>query len=152
MLLIHLLGEVHAHPALAEPHDVFLLLHQQIVQTRHKGANLARRHLLVPALGVWLRALMKHVTQAIVDGFEILYLKCLLMLDLLVLKDLLSLLDDPLAHPHDFFHVLIFEVDDLVERLLVHINHLAVVTPFDGLSTIALYRRRKGWKLPKVGK
>lgn len=80
---------------------------------------------------------MKHVAQAVVDGFEVLYLKGLLMLDLLVLKDLLSLFDDPLAHPHDFFHVLIFEVDDLVEGLLVHVDHLTIVTPFNGLSTIA---------------
>jgi len=49
------------------------------------------------------------------------------MLHALVLKDLLTLSDDSLAHLHDLLHILVLEVYDLLESMLVHLDHLSIV-------------------------
>ena len=69
----------------------------------------------------------EHVPEPIVDSPKVLQLHALLVLHPLVLEDLLALSDDPLAHLHDLLHVLVLEVDDLLEGVLVHLDHLSVV-------------------------
>jgi hypothetical protein len=54
------------------------------------------------------------------------------MLHALVLKDLLTLSDDSLTHLHDLLHVLVLEVDDLLEGMLVHLDHLSIVVFVEG--------------------
>ena len=48
------------------------------------------------------------------------------MLDLFVLKYLLALLDHSFPHPHYLLHVLVLEVNDLLEGVLVCGDHLLV--------------------------
>jgi hypothetical protein len=50
----------------------------------------------------------------------------LLLFDFFILKYLLSLLDDSFSHTHHFLHVLILELDDLLESMLVHRDHLLI--------------------------
>lgn len=114
-----------SHPVLAHPHYVLLLLHQQAIQillyVHVQPPDLPLCYLVV---GVFRS---EHVPEPIVDSPEVLQLHALLVLHPLVLEDLLALSDDPLAHLHDLLHVLVLEVDDLLEGVLVHLDHLSVV-------------------------
>ena len=69
----------------------------------------------------------EHVAELIVNSPQVLELHALLMLHALVLKDLFALSDDPLAHLHDLLHILVLEVDNLLECMLVHLDHLSIV-------------------------
>jgi hypothetical protein len=85
----------------------------------------------------------EHVAEPIVDSPEVLQLHALLVLHPLVLEDLLALSDDSLAHLHDLLHVLILEVDDLLEGVLVHLDHLSIVV----FGVGAQVGGREGWLL-----
>ena len=125
LLLVLLFSDLSiSHPVLAHPHYVLLLLHQQAIQillyVHVQPADLP----LCNLAGVFGS---EHVAEPIVDSPEVLQLHALLVLHPLVLEDLLALSDDPLAHLHDLLHVLVLEVDDLLEGVLVHLDHLSIV-------------------------
>ena len=102
--------------------NLLLLLHQETVQVlldhRVDGAIAMLLHVL--------RTWCKHVTQPVMDSLEVVDLKLLLLFDLFVFKNFLSFLDNSLPHVHDFVHVLILEVNDLLECFLVHGNHAPI--------------------------
>ena len=133
LLLVLLFSDLGiSHPVLAHPHYVLLLLHQQAIQIiLYVRVHLAS-HLLLWHLVVVVVFRSEHVPESIVHSFEVLQLHALLVLHPLVLKDLLALSDDSLAHLHDFLHVLVLEFDDLLEGMLVHLDHLSVVVFLGG--------------------
>lgn len=104
--------------------NLLLLIHQETVQVlldhRVNGAIIMLLHVL-------LGARCKHITQPVMDSLKIVDLKLLLLFDLLIFKNFLPLLDNSLPHLHDFFHVLILEVNDLLECPLVHGDHAPII-------------------------
>jgi len=125
LLLVLLFSDLSiSYTVLAHPHYVLLLLHQQAIQillyVHVQPPDLPLCHLV----GVFRS---EHVPEPIVDSPKVLQLHALLVLHPLVLEDLLALSDDPLAHLHDLLHVLVLEVDDLLEGVLVHLDHLSIV-------------------------
>ena len=143
LLLVLLFSDLCiSHPILAHPHYVLLLLHQQAVQillyVHIQPPDLPLSHL---AVGGIFRS--EHVAEPIVDSPEVLQLHALLVLHPLVLEDLLALSDDSLAHLHDLLHVLVLEVDDLLEGVLVHLDHLSIVV----FGVGAQVRGGEGWLL-----
>jgi hypothetical protein len=106
ILLVHLLDNIAL--SLAHSHYVLLLLDQEIVQILlNSGINLCLLRL-------------QHISESLIDSPQILYLQMLLLLDLFILEYLFPLLNDSFPHPHHFLHVLILELNDLLEGMLVH--------------------------------
>jgi hypothetical protein len=113
ILLVHLLDNIAL--SLAHSHNILLLLDQEIVQILlNSGINLCLFRL-------------QHISESLIDSPQILYLKMLLLLDLFILKYLFPLLNDSFPHPHHFLHVLILELNDLLERVLIHRDHLLIL-------------------------
>ena len=112
ILLVHLSDDITL--SLAHSHYILLLLNQEIVQV-----------LLNSRVNLCLLRL-QHISESLIYSPEILYLKVLLLFDFFILKYLLSLLDDSFSHTHHFLHVLILELDDLLESMLVHRDHLLI--------------------------
>jgi hypothetical protein len=105
-LLVHLLDNIPL--SLAHSHYILLLLNQEIVQ-------------ILLNSGINLRLLrLQHITESLIDSPQILYLEMLLLLDLFILEYLFPLLNDSFPHPHHLFHVLILELNNLLEGMLVH--------------------------------
>ena len=106
ILLVHLLDNITL--SLAHSHYILLLLDQEIVQILlNSGINLCLLRL-------------QHISESLIDSPQILNLKMLLLLDLFILEYLFPLLNDSFSHPHHFLHVLILELNDLLEGVLIH--------------------------------
>lgn len=112
ILLAHLRDDITL--SLAHSHYILLLLNQEIVQV-----------LLYSRVNLCLIRL-QHIPESLIYSPEILYLKMLLLFDLFILEYLLSLLDDSFSHPHYFLHVLILELNNLLESVLIHRDHLLI--------------------------
>jgi hypothetical protein len=106
ILLVHLSDDITL--SLAHSHNVLLLLNQKVIQV-----------LLNSRVNLCLLRL-EHISESLIYSPEILYLKVLLLFDLLILEYLLSLLNDSFSHTHNFLHVLILELNNLLESVLIH--------------------------------
>jgi hypothetical protein len=89
-----------------------------------------------------------HVTKPVVDAPEILQLELLLLLHSLVLENLLTLLDHSLSHSHNLLHILVLELDDLLESLLIEAQEARIVLLGRGKRSgrkpeLAWYRRHR---------
>jgi hypothetical protein len=113
ILLVHLLDNIAL--SLAHSHNILLLLDQEIIQILlNSGINLCLFRL-------------EHISESLIYSPQILYLKMLLLLDLFILEYLFPLLNDSFPHPHHFLHVLILELNNLLEGVLIHRDHLLIL-------------------------
>ena len=69
----------------------------------------------------------RHAPQVLRHSHQALYLVLLLVAHSLVSIHDLTLLGEVLTHLHHLVHVLVLELDDLLEGLLVHSYHLHVL-------------------------
>ena len=97
-----------------------------------------------------------HGSQLVLHSFELVHLGHLSLFHLFILKELFTLLENVLPHGHSLFKVLIPVLQDLLESLLVHSDHLLLIFEhFTGLRLLLTHPVRlslhlligeRGWR------
>ena len=70
---------------------------------------------------------MQHRPQLILNCLKLAHLRELLLLELLILEELLAFFQDIFPHLHRLLKVLIPVLQDLLQGLLVHADHLLLI-------------------------
>lgn len=104
------LRQLEIDSALTEPHNITLLLHQQVVEVAlYSGVESVAIALLRLAV-IWVK---HHISQFLMNRLQVLKFQLLSRLHFFVLKDLFTFLHNSLTHLHDFINVLILEFYNL---------------------------------------
>ena len=84
-------------------------------------------HLRVYHGDILLISDLKHIAELILQGCYLVHLRHLSLFSLIVFKGLLALLEYVFTHDHGLLERLLPVRHDLLQRLLIHLNHLRLV-------------------------